>query len=120
MSGLPTSMAVSLEDDVGRLDAESRLRWEDASNSVDHYEGRNGFYDGVAACLDVLADRFAEVSQPTANISSIIRDAANELWELDGAGRNWQTGADLQRATAMQHLLDALIVECRRTLGGID
>jgi hypothetical protein len=113
-------MAISLEDDVKRLNAESRLRWEEASNSVDHYMRRNSFYDGVAACLDVLADRFADVSQPTANISAIIRGAASELWELDGDGRDWQQGADLQRAVAMQHLLDALIVECRRTIGGID
>jgi hypothetical protein len=102
-----TSMAVSIEDEVTRLKARDRLKWPDAVNHANYYhEGnRNGFYDGVAACLDVLADRYGFTAKEGADSAFFLREAAKELWSLQGEGRRWQTGPPLTIAQAVLHLL---------------
>jgi len=116
MSGNFTSMAVGLEDEVKRLNAENRLRWKGAINHANYYHESttNGFYDGLAACLDALADRYEWVKQEGANSAHFIRNAAHELWSLAGDSRRWKDAERLPLAVALQALTVALEIESRR------
>jgi hypothetical protein len=115
VAGHVASMTVRLEDTLKSLGGEDRLRWDGAINHANYYhEATNGFYDGVAACLDVLADRFEKVKAEGADSAFFIRDAANELWSLTGEGRNWQSADRLPQATAILDVLTALEIESRK------
>ena len=115
MPRLSSSIAVELETLVDDLSASQRLRWQGATNNANYYqESSNGFYDGVAACLDVLADRFQEVSSEDSNSAFFIRNAAHELWDLEGSARFWQGQYQLPQATAVLDLALALEIESRR------
>ena len=113
MSGNVTSMAVALEDDVHELAAEGRLKWSNAYNTAAYYVADGGFYDGVAACLDVLSEKFRSNRTETADSSFFIEQAAQELWSLR-EGRDWTIGDALKIAAAVQHLMSALQIEAQR------
>jgi hypothetical protein len=116
MPGEISSMAVLLEETVSELAAEDRLRWPNALNDANYYHEAetDGFYDGIAACLDALADRFENEEVNGRNAASFVRLAAKELWELEGEGRRWNPGEKLLIATAMLHLVGALEIDSRR------
>jgi len=102
-------MAAHLEETVRALDAASRLKWKDARNDAAYYLGYydeaqliQGFYDGVAACLDVLA-RGGGDSAPF-----FLKKAAKELWALQGEQRLWTPPDRLGVATAVLDLLSAI------------
>jgi hypothetical protein len=111
-------MAVSLEDDVRQLDAEGRLRWAAATNHANYYHesSTNGFFDGLAACLDSLADRYTFDRRDDGNPAYFIREAAKQLWALSGDARRWKDPDRLPLASALQHLMSALEIESRRVI----
>ncbi|MFA6956713.1 MAG: hypothetical protein WC538_12655 [Thermoanaerobaculia bacterium] len=118
MAGNITSMSVNLEDTVRELSAGDRLKWDGAHNDANYYHESitNGFFDGLAACLDALADRFDFVKKEGADSPYFLRDAAAELWSLKGEEREWKDRRGLPIATAMLHLVTALEIESRRVL----
>jgi hypothetical protein len=102
------SMAAHLEETVRALDAAGRLKWKDARNDAGYYLGHyddthlnQGFYDGIAACLDVLA-RDAGDAAPF-----FLKRAAKELWALTGEQRIWTAPDRLGVAAAVLDLLNA-------------
>ena len=116
MSGNVTSMAVTLEGEVDELGCEDRLRWDDAANDANYYHEpmTSGFFDGLAACLSALADRFELVKAEGANSAFFIRQAAEELWSLQGDARRWTSPERLPLALSLQHLAAALEIGGRK------
>jgi hypothetical protein len=109
-------MAVWLEDEVKDLGCADRLRWAGALNDANYYHesSTNGFFDGLAACLSVLADRFETVQAEGAHSAFFMRNAAEELWALTGDARRWKDADRLPLAVALQHLESALEIESRK------
>jgi len=112
---IPT-MAVQLEELVAELNAEHRLKWPNATNEANYYEesSSNGFYDGIASCLDVLADIHEWAKSEGGDAAFFLREAANTLWQLEGASRRWKDAENLHKAAALLHLVTALEIESRR------
>lgn len=118
MSGDFTSMAVMLEDEVRDLRCADRLRWDGAINNANYYHesSSNGFFDGLAACLNTLADRFEMVKREGADSAFFIRETAEALWKLKGDARRWKDPDRLPLAIALQHLETALEIESRKII----
>jgi hypothetical protein len=68
---------------VNRLEAESRLKGKRASNTPHYYKCENGIYDGIAACLETIADNCRLPS-----FRESLEDAAEQLRKTDPAQEN--------------------------------
>jgi hypothetical protein len=110
-----TDTAVWVEHEVEKLDCAGRLRWAGAINHANYYhEDTNGLFDGLAACLSELADRFDLVKSEEADSSFFIRETAEELWKLEGEARNWKDPNRLPLARSIANLVSALEIESRK------
>jgi hypothetical protein len=68
---------------VSRLDADGRLRGSRASNTPQYYRCETGIYDGIAACLETIADNSVLPS-----FRESLEDAADQLRRTDPAREN--------------------------------
>jgi hypothetical protein len=88
---------------VDRLNAESRLRGVRANNTVHYYNCEKGIYDGIATCLETIAERSGLPS-----FRESVDDAAEQMRQTDPARENPE---DIPNITlTFVYLIGALIV----------
>jgi hypothetical protein len=87
---------------VSRLEADSRLKGKRASNTPHYYNCDNGIYDGIAACLETIAD-----NSRLPSFRESLEDAAEQLRRTDPAQENLEKLPNVIQA--LVYLIGALM-----------
>jgi hypothetical protein len=97
---------VLLEHYVSVLEAENRLQGKKAENTAHYYQHERGIYDGVASCLEAVADRSGVPS-----FRESVEDVADQLRKADPVHEDPTRFPNVVQA--LVYLIGALVIASR-------